>query len=73
MRAPRLDPEIYDLGVPILGICYGAQLIPQQLGGEVAQGGKGEYGRTTLTVTDDASSADAAGLLADQPPPRPCG
>ncbi|HET6775609.1 MAG TPA: glutamine-hydrolyzing GMP synthase [Acidimicrobiales bacterium] len=65
--APRLDPEIYDLGVPILGICYGAQLIPQQLGGEVARGGKGEYGRTTLTVTDDASSADAAGLLADQP------
>ena len=59
--------EIYDLGVPILGICYGAQLIPQQLGGEVARGGKGEYGRTTLTVTDDASSADAAGLLADQP------
>jgi GMP synthase (glutamine-hydrolysing) len=65
--APRLDPEIYELGVPILGICYGAQLIPQQLGGEVARGGKGEYGRTTLTVTDDASSADAAGLLADQP------
>ena len=59
--------------MPILGICYGAQLIPQQLGGEVARGGKGEYGRTTLTVTDDASSADAAGLLADQPPPRPCG
>jgi GMP synthase (glutamine-hydrolysing) len=47
--APSLDPEIYDLGVPILGICYGAQLMAQQLGGEVANTGVGEYGRTTLT------------------------
>jgi GMP synthase (glutamine-hydrolysing) len=64
--APRLDPEIYRLGVPILGICYGAQLIPQQLGGEVARGGKGEYGRTALTVGEGAPAA-SAGLLADQP------
>jgi GMP synthase (glutamine-hydrolysing) len=49
--APSLDPAIYDLGVPILGICYGSQLIAQQLGGEVARGGRGEYGRTELTVT----------------------
>jgi GMP synthase (glutamine-hydrolysing) len=61
--APRLDPGIYELGVPILGICYGAQLIAQQLGGEVARGGKGEYGRTALRVTGDG----ADGLLADQP------
>ena len=47
--APVLDPAIYDLGVPILGICYGCQLIAQQLGGEVARGGRGEYGRATLT------------------------
>jgi GMP synthase (glutamine-hydrolysing) len=47
--APILDPAIYDLGVPILGICYGCQLIAQQLGGEVARGGRGEYGRATLT------------------------
>jgi len=47
--APSLDPAIYDLGVPILGICYGAQLMAQQLGGEVANTGVGEYGRTTLT------------------------
>ena len=46
--APLLDPEIYELGIPILGICYGCQLIAQQLGGEVARGGRGEYGRTTL-------------------------
>ena len=37
-RAPSVDPAIYDAGVPILGICYGAQLLTRQLGGEVAQG-----------------------------------
>jgi GMP synthase (glutamine-hydrolysing) len=47
--APSLDPAIYDLGVPILGICYGAQLMALQLGGHVANTGVGEYGRTTVT------------------------
>ncbi|MGD1013083.1 MAG: glutamine-hydrolyzing GMP synthase [Acidimicrobiales bacterium] len=47
--APSLDPAIYELGIPILGICYGAQLMAQQLGGDVARTGAGEYGRTTLT------------------------
>jgi len=47
--APLLDPAIYELGIPILGICYGAQLMAQQLGGEVARTGAGEYGRTRLT------------------------
>ncbi len=46
--APALDPAVYDLGVPVLGICYGAQLVAQQLGGEVARTGRGEYGRTDL-------------------------
>ncbi len=46
--APLLDPEIYELGVPILGICYGAQLLALQLGGVVDRGARGEYGRTTL-------------------------
>jgi len=47
--APRIDPGVYDLGIPILGICYGAQLIALDLGGEVAKTGRGEYGRTELT------------------------
>ena len=48
--APSIDPAVYDLGIPILGICYGAQLIAQQLGGTVAHTGKGEYGRTELSL-----------------------
>ncbi|MEW6152823.1 MAG: glutamine-hydrolyzing GMP synthase [Actinomycetota bacterium] len=49
--APSIDPSVYDAGVPVLGICYGAQLVAQQLGGEVARTGVGEYGRTVLEVT----------------------
>jgi GMP synthase (glutamine-hydrolysing) len=49
--APSIDPAIYDLGTPVLGICYGAQLVALQLGGEVANTGRGEYGRTKLAVT----------------------
>jgi GMP synthase (glutamine-hydrolysing) len=61
--SPRLDPEIYELEVPVLGICYGAQLVALQLGGEVAATGKGEYGRTDLELVHE-------GLLFhhDQPP-----
>jgi GMP synthase (glutamine-hydrolysing) len=62
--APMLDPAIYDLGVPIFGICYGHQLIAQQLGGEVARGGRGEYGRATLTRT--SSNTSLLGDLPDQ-------
>ena len=53
--APLLDPDIYALGVPILGICYGAQLIAQQLGGTVSRGMRGEYGRAHLTRTAESS------------------
>ncbi len=53
--APLLDPAIYELGIPILGICYGAQLIGQQLGGVVGRGMRGEYGRARLQVTDPSS------------------
>ena len=52
---PRLDPAIYELGIPIFGICYGAQLIAAQLGGTVGRGGAGEYGRAHLTRTAQSS------------------
>jgi len=63
--APAVDPAVYESGVPILGICYGAQLLTQQLGGTVARTGRGEYGRTVLTRS--ASSP----LFADWPPQGP--
>ncbi len=49
--APEIDPAVYGAGVPVLGICYGAQLVARQLGGEVARTGVAEYGRTPLEVT----------------------
>ncbi len=49
--APRPDPRLYELGVPILGICYGAQLMALQLGGTVAKTGVREFGKTQLRVT----------------------
>jgi len=54
--APAIDPGVYDLGIPILGICYGAQLIAQQLGGEVARTGRGEYGGADLTLVESSST-----------------
>ena len=60
--APSVDPAIYDAGVPILGICYGAQLLTKQLGGTVARTGRGEYGRTPL------ARAGAWPLFADWSP-----
>jgi GMP synthase (glutamine-hydrolysing) len=48
--APSIDAGVYELGLPVLGICYGAQLLARQLGGEVDRTGRGEYGRTTLTT-----------------------
>ncbi|MGC8863779.1 MAG: glutamine-hydrolyzing GMP synthase [Armatimonadota bacterium] len=50
--APRVDPAIYGFGIPILGICYGTQLMAYQLGGKVTPGKNREYGRTELQVTD---------------------
>jgi GMP synthase (glutamine-hydrolysing) len=49
--APSIDPALYDLGIPIMGLCYGAQLMALQLGGTVSHTGKGEYGRTQLSLT----------------------
>ena len=50
--APALDPGLFELGVPVFGICYGHQLMAQTLGGEVEATGQREYGRTLLHVTE---------------------
>ncbi|NLO47082.1 MAG: glutamine-hydrolyzing GMP synthase, partial [Clostridiales bacterium] len=47
--SPGCDHEIFSLGIPILGICYGMQLMCHMLGGEVSPGGMGEYGRVVVT------------------------
>jgi GMP synthase (glutamine-hydrolysing) len=52
--APSIDQGIYDLGIPLLGICYGAQLMARDLGGTVEATGRGEYGRTTIDVQQSA-------------------
>ena len=48
--APSIDPEVFDLGVPILGICYGMQLMSKTLGGKVVPGTVREYGKSELTA-----------------------
>ncbi|MFZ4638928.1 MAG: glutamine-hydrolyzing GMP synthase [Nodosilinea sp.] len=50
--APHCDPEIWNLGVPILGVCYGMQLMVQQLGGQVERADRGEYGKANLLIDD---------------------
>ena len=49
--APQLDPEIFELGLPIFGICYGFQIMTQALGGKVAETGAREYGRTNMDIS----------------------
>ncbi len=61
--APISSPEIFSLGVPVLGICYGLQLIAHQLGGEVDRAARREYGQAELEI-DDASDL-FAGISAD--------
>ncbi len=51
-KAPRLNKEILNIGVPILGICYGAQIIIHALKGKVQKAKKAEYGRTLLYIDD---------------------
>ena len=60
--SPSLDPGILELGVPVLGICYGFQVMAQQLGGEVSHTGLSEYGATDVHLASSTST-----LLGDQP------
>ena len=50
--APRLDPELLELGIPVLGICYGMQALVLTLGGQVEGAEVGEFGRSQLTVAE---------------------
>jgi GMP synthase (glutamine-hydrolysing) len=52
--APACDPAIYELGIPILGICYGMQLISARFGARVDRAGKREYGKAELEVVSDS-------------------
>ena len=63
--APLSSPEVFSLGIPVLGICYGLQLIAYQLGGEVDRAARREYGQALLTV-DDAGDL-FAGIEPDVP------
>ena len=59
--SPHIDPELLKSGIPILGICYGFQMLTQMLGGEVASAGRHEYGKAEATVAVDCP------LFADTP------
>jgi GMP synthase (glutamine-hydrolysing) len=56
--APQLNPAVFDLGVPVFGICYGFQSMAQALGGTVARTGTSEYGRTELNVSGGQLHSD---------------
>ncbi len=64
--APKLDRGLLELGVPVMGICYGMQLLVHELGGRVEQAEVGEFGRSDLTVTEPGR------LLAGLPKEQTC-
>ena len=64
--APRLEPELLELGIPVLGICYGMQLLARELGGRVEGAEVGEFGRSELTVRSTGR------LLAGTPGTQKC-
>jgi GMP synthase (glutamine-hydrolysing) len=70
--APQCDPGIFDMGTPVLGICYGMQLMAHSLGGTVGPAPQREYGHATVTITSRPGSfgpgADPAALFVDVPP-----
>ena len=65
--APRCDPALFDMGSPVLGICYGMQLMAQSLGGRVAAAPQREFGHATVTVSGRAGPAGPAVLFTDVP------
>jgi GMP synthase (glutamine-hydrolysing) len=63
--APKCDPALFEIDAPVLGICYGMQLMADSLGGKVAPAAQREFGHATVRVTGDSASA---ALFADVPP-----
>ena len=59
--APTIDTKVFESGAPVLGICYGFQVMAYELGGKVDKAALGEYGKTSATIDD------ADGILADSP------
>src|SRR5262249_18306690 len=59
--APRVDPRIFELGIPTLGICYGAQLMALDLGGRVDRTDASEFGKTDLQAHESALLKDTPG------------
>jgi len=53
-NSPTIDPGVFELGIPVLGVCYGAQLMAQTLGGKVARASEREYGRIQLNIGSSA-------------------
>ena len=66
--APICNPEVFKLGIPVLGICYGMQLITHLLGGRVAKAMKREYGRAELIIDDDSDLFKGVGQIPPRPP-----
>ena len=64
-NAPSIDDGIFELGVPILGICYGAQLMAYRLGGKIESAPTSEYGRTEVVV-DGKEGILVASKIADR-------
>ena len=62
--APSVDPEIFELGIPVLGFCYGQQIMAKTLGGTVSHTEKGEYGPAPLTRVDGVDCAGCGGKSA---------
>ena len=63
--APQIDPQIFTLGVPILGICYGLMLMAHHLGGHVKFTGRREFGAGTLDVTNGSQLFEGLGSQVD--------
>src|ERR687896_539712 len=56
--SPRADPALFEAGVPVLGICYGQQLMAAQLGGRVAAGDHSEFGRAFIEIRESCALFD---------------